>query len=296
MKCPKCSYLGFETGNRCKNCGYDFSLLLGNSEGDSTGAPLGVAVESAGAGAAVGVAPPGDTRAAARLAPSSLPLFQPGPDDEPLIKLPVAPRPPLAVRRTPERPRARQVPKAVRVAEPLPSAMVPSELPLRLLDELSLDPPSHRDVESVDRLEAPSIPTSGGARRLAAAVIDHSILLAVDAIVIYFTLKVAALGAADWRALPAIPLLAFAAMLKIAYFCAFTLVGGQTIGKMALGLRVVGEDGGRLDPAQALQRTLTGALSFLALGLGFLPALIADDRRGIHDRVARTRVIALPSK
>ena len=27
MKCPKCDYLGFETGDRCKNCGYDFSLL-----------------------------------------------------------------------------------------------------------------------------------------------------------------------------------------------------------------------------------------------------------------------------
>jgi len=27
VKCPKCHYLGFETGDRCKNCGYDFSLL-----------------------------------------------------------------------------------------------------------------------------------------------------------------------------------------------------------------------------------------------------------------------------
>ena len=27
MKCPKCDYLGFETGDRCKHCGYDFSLL-----------------------------------------------------------------------------------------------------------------------------------------------------------------------------------------------------------------------------------------------------------------------------
>src|SRR5574341_1311888 len=26
MKCPKCGYLGFETGDRCRNCGYDFSL------------------------------------------------------------------------------------------------------------------------------------------------------------------------------------------------------------------------------------------------------------------------------
>ena len=27
VKCPKCHYLGFETGDRCKNCGYDFSLI-----------------------------------------------------------------------------------------------------------------------------------------------------------------------------------------------------------------------------------------------------------------------------
>ena len=27
MKCPKCGYLGFEDVDRCRNCGYDFSLL-----------------------------------------------------------------------------------------------------------------------------------------------------------------------------------------------------------------------------------------------------------------------------
>src|SRR4030095_13009510 len=26
MKCPKCGYLGFEPVERCRNCGYDFSL------------------------------------------------------------------------------------------------------------------------------------------------------------------------------------------------------------------------------------------------------------------------------
>ena len=31
MKCPKCSYLGFETGDRCRNCGYDFSLIAGET-------------------------------------------------------------------------------------------------------------------------------------------------------------------------------------------------------------------------------------------------------------------------
>ena len=38
MKCPKCAYLGFETGDRCKNCGYDFSLLSApTSESDGPG-------------------------------------------------------------------------------------------------------------------------------------------------------------------------------------------------------------------------------------------------------------------
>ena len=26
MKCPKCEYLAFESGDRCRNCGYEFSL------------------------------------------------------------------------------------------------------------------------------------------------------------------------------------------------------------------------------------------------------------------------------
>src|SRR5262245_33871274 len=29
MKCPKCGYLGFEPVERCRNCGYDFSLTTG---------------------------------------------------------------------------------------------------------------------------------------------------------------------------------------------------------------------------------------------------------------------------
>ena len=27
MKCPKCGYLGFQQVDRCRNCGYDFSLV-----------------------------------------------------------------------------------------------------------------------------------------------------------------------------------------------------------------------------------------------------------------------------
>ena len=27
MKCPKCQYISFDSGDRCRNCGYDFSLV-----------------------------------------------------------------------------------------------------------------------------------------------------------------------------------------------------------------------------------------------------------------------------
>jgi hypothetical protein len=32
MKCPKCGYLGFEHVDRCRNCGYEFSLASPASE------------------------------------------------------------------------------------------------------------------------------------------------------------------------------------------------------------------------------------------------------------------------
>jgi uncharacterized RDD family membrane protein YckC len=305
MKCPKCSYLGFETGDRCKNCGYDFSLLSEPAvlarQADPSAIAFAVSETLAEAADLPLRAPEratiGESRAVARAGAPSLPLFHPAADhdDEPLIKLPAAPRPPLAVRRTPDKPRPRQAPRPAR--RPVPPALLapePAEPTLQMLDEaLQLV----GDTGSVAPAAAtrPTVETSGAARRFIAATIDHGMLLAVDATVIYFTLKMAGLDPGEWRLLPPLPLAAFLGMVKVAYFCAFTLVGGQTIGKMAVRIRVVGDDGAELDPARAIGRTLAGACSLLAAGLGFLPVLLADDRRGVHDRVARTRVIALPS-
>ena len=136
MKCPKCSYLGFETGDRCKNCGYDFSLLTAPAPRDPD-LPLreaepfagtsnqwleeldrglaGLQVPAAATARPDPLAPmPLDTVTAAPVTPP-LPLFPlSSDDDQPLIKLPAAPRAPLSVRRTPDRPRLRAVPKPVR--------------------------------------------------------------------------------------------------------------------------------------------------------------------------------------
>ena len=136
---------------------------------------------------------------------------------------------------------------------------------------------------------------SGAARRLTAAAVDHLLLSAVDLSVIYFTLRMAGLPMSEWTALPPVPLAAFLLLIKLSYFCAFTTVGGQTIGKMAAHIRVVTTEDAAVDGGRAVKRAFAGVVSAAVLGLGYLPAFVGSERRALHDHVTHTRVIALPS-
>lgn len=298
MKCPKCDYLGFETGDRCKNCGYDFSLLTADTPTREPDLPLREPAAAAPAPAwldqfdrvetsaenAVQEPPPKP-----RLVDAALPLFNPHgiDDDTPLITLPATPRPPLAVRRTPETPRLRAVPKPSRRSA---AEAAEAEPVLAFADEPA---ETVEEAVPVPRRPAPTGETSAPGRRLAAAALDHAVLLGIDAVVIYFTLRLSEMAVGDWRQLPVVPMLLFLGLVKASYFYVFTLVGGQTIGKMAAHIRVIVDDDAPMDPGRVARRTLGGALSMATLGLAFLPALLASDRRAVHDRLARTRVIAL---
>jgi uncharacterized RDD family membrane protein YckC len=222
-----------------------------------------------------------------------LPLFNPDdPDDIPLIALPTAPRAPLSVRRTAETPRLRAVPKTTNA--PAPTLDFHEEARPDQMEEVDDEPrvlmrAAHRRppaaVEGVREVAG---------RRVAAALIDHTILFAIDAAVVYFTARMAGLGRAELHLLPILPIAIFLTLLKVSYFTAFTAIGGQTIGKMAVGIKVIAESG-VMDSALAMRRTLAGVVSLLPLGLGFLPAFIGDDRRALHDRLTGTRVVGLSS-
>ena len=99
----------------------------------------------------------------------------------------------------------------------------------------------------------------------------------------------------DLLILPLVPLVAFLLLVKLSYFAAFTAVGGQTIGKMAMRIRVVTAEDGTVNGPLAVKRTLAGVASAVTLGIGFLPALLGSERRALHDRLTHTRVVALPS-
>jgi uncharacterized RDD family membrane protein YckC len=316
MKCPKCNYLGFETGDRCKNCGYDFSFIVATietPEGDMIDVTM---PRDEGTTPDLDLTLPGDTAAPAdAVAPHrvpELPLFGSAvqdDNDEPLIRVPGAPRPPLAVRKTPEAaPRLRAVPKPAPAEAALEFADDEAEAaPVAAERPIDAPPPfperprpgvpdvSEPPMADVGRVDTPRLTTSAPLPRLAAAAIDHVILIAIDLAVVYFTLRMTGLTMSDWPALPVAPLVTFLLLLKVAYFMAFTAVGGQTIGKMATHIRVVTESLGPLDPATAARRTAVATASTIVFGLGFIPALFAADRRALHDRVAHTRVVALHS-
>ena len=66
---------------------------------------------------------------------------------------------------------------------------------------------------------------------------------------------------------------------------------GATVGKMAMGLRVVTSDGQRLSFMHATGRYFAKLLSALILFIGFIMIAFTDKKRGLHDMIAGTLVI-----
>ncbi|OFW21851.1 MAG: hypothetical protein A3H97_08245 [Acidobacteria bacterium RIFCSPLOWO2_02_FULL_65_29] len=289
MKCPKCSYIGFETVDRCRNCGYEFSL----APPQLLDLPMRDDVRSEGAlddcTLLVRAAPAADGPSSAQRRDRGLDRATTSPasagselpfGDEPLIRKPSPPRPPLAVRRaTPEVPR-------LRAQSRLPMLDLAQAADAESAVPFEGRTPSPWSGDSVD-LE----PAGLGVRALAVAL-DLTILLAIDTLVVYFTMKICGLTAADFAVLPKGPLLAFLVAQNCGYFIAFT-AGGQTLGKMAAGIKVVptGSDA-PIDLGHSVLRTLVWVVLAVPAGLGFLTAL-SRDHRGLHDRCAGTRVVRL---
>ena len=148
-------------------------------------------------------------------------------------------------------------------------------------------------------------------RRLTALVYD---LLAVVAIVMVVGLlcqlatggQVVATGAHATIAWWYQPL---QGLVVAAYFVVSWLRGGQTLGMRPWRIRVVGTDGGKVLPGQAVLRVIVAALPLLLLGLApwlglrvavwavlvgwalwFAAALLDRRRRAVHDLAAGTEI------
>jgi uncharacterized RDD family membrane protein YckC len=304
MKCAKCGYLGFEHVDRCRNCGYDFSLV-------SAAAPdLSLRPASTAAGPMddlslidaalarpreMAGAEPDLDRVFGAPEPEPIPprtgeptLFGPPMSDgEPLIRRASPPRSPLSVRRaTPdvarlrvEQPRVQTLDLALEMASTAPVAVTVTPAARANAQPW---PDARPDVEAEDA-------TVGA--RIVAMAIDLTILGAIDALVVYFTMQICGISLADLSIVPKGPLFAFLFTQNLGYFIAFT-AGGQTLGKMATGIRVVpNEPRSTVDVSRASVRALVWLVLAAPAGLGFATAFFRSDHRGIHDRFAGTRVV-----
>ena len=282
MRCPKCQYISFDSGDRCRNCGYQFSLSA-----EAPLAPIDLPIQT-------GNEPEGPMADFAL--GDRFPLFgnRDAHADRPLVRASAAPRAPLAVRKA-----------APPIAKPAAAAGRPSvrrglttpepELDLGPPDELlPRAKPRRAVVDEVVPDENASVAAPPALRALA-AVIDLAVIGSIEAVVLHYTLKISGLEYAEVGVLPVAPFAAFLLLLNGGYFVAFTAAGGQSIGKMIAGVRVVpaDDDGGfgRVPLGQAVLRAAAYLVSTLPAGLGFLPALFGADKRAVHDRLAHTRVI-----
>jgi uncharacterized RDD family membrane protein YckC len=323
MRCPKCHYISFGSGDRCRNCGYEFSLApdagpidLPIQDGDDPIGPMGdLQLRDRPSSSAVRE-PASEARRIAGASRLDLPLFsdRPPADDAPLITSPSPPRPPLSVRRAqPALPKPRpelMLPEieddeaesstdaagAYGIQGDISAAAQREQLLRRRPDAAGGASAVRRPpVEEAEPVVAPVF------ARLCAGVIDITILLGIDAAILYFTLGVLELPVAEVWSLPPVPLAVFLLLLNGGYLAIFTAAGGQTIGKMIAGIRVVAErpddDQGfdrytpRVSMGAAVLRAAAYLVSLMPAGLGFAAIVFDAEGRALHDRLAETRVI-----
>jgi uncharacterized RDD family membrane protein YckC len=190
-------------------------------------------------------------------------------------------------RATPELPRLRSEPRAplLEWSDPAPASPTATPIPGSQASA-ARHAAAHRQDAGSDLTQP-----AGFLPRAVATVIDLLLLLTVDVIVIYFTLKICRLPIADWALLPKAPLLTFLLMQNGGYIVAFTTTG-QTLGKMIAGVRVLADDDDRApDVGRSTMRAALWMILALPAGLGLLSAALSSDRRGLHDRFAGTRVV-----
>ncbi len=134
--------------------------------------------------------------------------------------------------------------------------------------------------------------------RLAAAVVDAVFVVSGQAVLLapvvwYWWAREAPRAAEDVALAPvvaSVTLLPLAVLLGVLYHVYFWSVKGATPGKELLELRVVTDDGRSPIPlGSALRRALGYLLSAASLGIGFVMVIFGG--RGLHDRIAGTRVV-----
>ena len=129
---------------------------------------------------------------------------------------------------------------------------------------------------------------AGLGRRLGAAIVDGFLMWIVVAVLgVFFGI----MGSAarniglniGWQ------LLMWA--LTVSYQALMLAARGQTLGKMAMKVKVVNADGSDITPGQAWGREIARAVLGLLCIVDYIPLFFTDEKTSLHDMAAKTRVV-----
>ncbi len=131
----------------------------------------------------------------------------------------------------------------------------------------------------------------------------RAVALAIDLIVfalvqMSFGVVATLVFGAGVKALPAFESSAafFTVVFAAAYTTVLHAVAGQTLGKLAVGARVVDVAGEPLRLGTSFLRYLGYWASTATLGFGYLMAALRRDKRALHDLIVGTRVERFPPR
>ena len=142
---------------------------------------------------------------------------------------------------------------------------------------------------STEKHPASDLRLAGFFRRLGAFAVDW-IALSILADIVRFAYSTGGASNGDMMNLDGAMLLS--AVLFLLYFTLLTGEGGQTLGKIILGIRVVRTDGSPVTYSHAFLRSLGyGVSTFFFTFLGFLWAAWDRRKQAWHDKIAGTIVI-----
>lgn len=133
-----------------------------------------------------------------------------------------------------------------------------------------------------------SVPSAALTRRLASALYEALVVLAVAFVATFPFLALFGDATHGWRRTL---LQAWMVFIIGAYFVWFWTHGGQTLPMKTWHLRLVRNDGAAIGIAAAIHRYLLALLGTSAVGIGFLWALVDRERLFLHDRLAGTVLV-----
>ena len=127
--------------------------------------------------------------------------------------------------------------------------------------------------------------------RVYSAIADGMVLLTIGMVLMIAGASAAGSPVVAFVQAAPIPFVAAWALFGLLYGVIFVGTCGQTLGKMAMRVRVIGTDTFHVGYARAALRTLAYAAAALPAGIGLLVAIRDPEHRGMHDRLTGTRVV-----